>query len=200
MEPKFKGSEDYIQAVTSFIFVEDQPEKCDVIFVPGSSHLAHIEKAAAMYREGYAPLVLPSGKYGLGREGFSGDGAFMTEWAWMRSVLMARGVPDSAILREERATYTLENAMYSREVTDALGMEVKRGMLCCRSFHARRALLYYQAAYPNTIWYVCPGEERGLSRSDWYKTAAGRTRILSEVRKLGDQVNSTFERMISAEG
>ena len=30
------GAERFIQAVNEFIFVEDQPEKADVIFVPGS--------------------------------------------------------------------------------------------------------------------------------------------------------------------
>lgn len=190
------GAEAYIRAVTDFIFIEDRPEKSDVIFVPGSIHVEHLDKAAEMYRAGYAPYVLPSGRYSVKREGFVGDSAFDTEWAWMRSELMRRGVPDSAILREDRASYTMENALFSREVTDRFGLEVKRGMLCCRSFHARRALLYYQAAYPNTLWCVCPGTAEGFGKNDWYKTPEGRNRVLGEVRRLGDQIHSTLDAML----
>ncbi len=192
------GPEDYIRAVTEFIFVAHEPEMCDVIFVPGANplHTAHVDQAAAMYRAGWAPYVLPSGRYSVRRDSLPYGDGFETEWAWMRHRLMAQGVPDSAILREDEATYTWENAQYSRRVTDALGIRVRRGMLCCRSFHARRALLYYQAAYPDTVWRVCPGEEEGLTCRDWFLTLEGRARILGEVRRLGDQVNEVFEGMI----
>ena len=30
------GAEGFIRAVTEFVFVEDKPEKADVIFIPGS--------------------------------------------------------------------------------------------------------------------------------------------------------------------
>ena len=30
------GAERFIRAVTEFVFVEDKPEKADVIFIPGS--------------------------------------------------------------------------------------------------------------------------------------------------------------------
>ncbi len=188
------GANEYIRAVTDFIYVEHAPEKCDAIFIPGSLHPYHIRRAAELYHEGYAPWVIPSGKYGLTRP-FSPDAAYATEWAWMQSELMRQGVPENAILREDQATYTWENAQFSRALTDCLGLTIRRGMLCCRSFHARRALLYYQAAYPDTEWFVCPGEETGLTRNDWFKTPEGRARILGEVRRLGDQVNEVFEQM-----
>lgn len=190
------GADEYIRAVTNFIFVSHAPEKCDAIFIPGSLHPHHIRRAAQLYREGYAPFVIPSGKWGITRPA-SPDAAYATEWAWMRDELMRQGVPEGAILREDQATYTWENAQFSRLLTDRLGLDIHRGMLCCRSFHARRALLYYQAAYPATEWFVCPGEEAGLSKDDWYKTPEGRARVLSEVRRLGDQVNEVFEGMFS---
>ena len=195
--PFLTGADDYIRSVTEFIFVEHEPARCDVIFIPGASpaHVAHVDRAAAMYRAGLAPLVLPSGRYALGRDSLKGGG-FPTEWAWMRHRLMEGGVPEDAILREDEATFTWENARFSRRVTDALGIRVAQGMLCCRSFHARRALLYYQAAYPDTVWRVCPGYEPGLTREDWFRTKEGRARVLGEVRRLGDQINDVFEEML----
>ncbi len=195
-----RGAADYIRAVTEFIFVQDEPAPVDVIFVPGSQYTEHVLKAAQMYRAGYAPWVLPSGRCSICAERFCMSPQFDSEWAWMRSVLLANGVPDSAILREDQATYTWENAQLSRAVTDRSGLSVRRAMLCCKSFHARRALLYYQAAYPDTEWLVCPADHPGCSRDTWHLTHEGRVRVLGEVRRLGDQVCDVFEMMMQKAG
>lgn len=199
-------AEGFIRAVSDFIFVEDEPEPSDVIFVPGAAHPEHALRAAALYRQGMAPHVLPSGRYAkvVGRfagleESLRGDypEEYETEWHFLRAVLLRSGVPDSAILKENHATFTWENAQLSRRVTDSMGLTVRKAILCCRSFHARRALLYYQAAFPEVRILVCPAKVPGLSREDWYRTAEGRERILGEVRRLGSQVNEVFEMMVS---
>ena len=53
----------FVDAYTDFIFIEDQPEQADMIFLPGSAEGALPVRAAQLWKEGYAPLVLPSGKY-----------------------------------------------------------------------------------------------------------------------------------------
>ncbi len=195
----------FIRAVTSFVFVEDAPEAADVILVPGSRHPGHTLRAAELYRAGCAPFVLPSGRYPLPDGRFAGvlpeyaaeyGTAYETEWAFMRAVLLRHGVPDSAILREDTATYTWENAQRSRQVLDSLGLPYRRAILCCRAFHARRALLYYQAAFPETRFTVCPTAEAGLSATDWFLSPEGRARVLGEVNRLGGQVCQVFEDML----
>ena len=52
-----------IQDISDYIFVSDAPEKADVIFVPGASRPEHALRAAELWRAGYAPYVLPSGRY-----------------------------------------------------------------------------------------------------------------------------------------
>ena len=142
---------DFLKKTKEFIFVENKPEKADIIFVPGNGYPQMAEKAAELYREGYAPVVLPSGKYSITTGRFSGvlsgaekyHGSYETEWEFLKAVLVKNQVPESAILREDQATYTYENAIYSRKVTDSLGMEIRRAILCCKPYHARRSLLYY---------------------------------------------------------
>ena len=191
-----EGTRRYIRAVTDLVFVQDAPEAGDVILIPGSLHEEHVLLAAKLYRAGYAPWVLPSGRHAIGLDRFEGDPAFDSEWAWMRSLLMANGVPDTAILREDRATYTWENAQFSRRVTDVMGLQVRKALLCCRAFHAARAQLYYQAAFPEARLLVCPAPVPGFSRDDWFLTPQSRACILGEVRRLGDQVNEVFEMML----
>lgn len=58
-----------VQGITDFIFMSDIPQKSDVILVPGTAHAQITEKAAQLYHQGYAPYILPSGRYSskLGR-------------------------------------------------------------------------------------------------------------------------------------
>lgn len=200
------GAEGYIRAVGDFVFVEDAPERADIIFVPGASRPEHALRAAELYQAGMAPYVLPSGRFPktagrfLGvkekfREDYPGD--FDSEWDFLRHVLMRAGVPEEAILREDQATFTWENALLSRRVTDAMGLTVRTAILCCKSFHGRRALLYYQAAYPETRFLVCPAALPGYGREDWYLTEKGRNVVLGEVARLGNQIQEVFASMLS---
>lgn len=202
------GAERFIRAVTDFIFVEDQPERADVIFIPGSRKVAHAIRAAELYRAGYAPYVLPSGRYTISRGYFlelpeplksEYPGTFETEWHFLKAVLMKHGVPESAILREDQATYTWENAQKSREVLAQQGIPCNTAILCCHAFHARRALLYYQAAMPKTRFIVCPAGSPGYTREDWYLSEKGRNRVLGEVQRLGGQVGEVFNMMLENE-
>lgn len=199
------GAERFIRAVTDFIFVEDQPEKADVIFIPGSRKVEHALRAAELYRAGYAPYVLPSGRYTISRGYFlelpeplrsEYPGEFETEWHFLRAVLMKHGVPESAILREDQATFTWENAQRSRDVLIREGIPCRTAILCCHAFHARRALLYYQAAMPEVRFLVCPAQTPGYTREDWYASEKGRARVLGEVARLGSQVGEVFSAML----
>lgn len=199
------GAEDFIRAVTDFVFVEDQPQKADVIFLPGSRKVEHAIRAAELYKAGYAPYVLPSGRFTIARGYFlelpeplrsEYPGQFETEWHFLKAVLMKHGVPEEAILREDQATYTWENAQFSRDVLAQQGIPVRTAILACHAFHARRALLYYQAAMPEVRFLVCPAQTPGYTRNDWYLTEKGRTRVLGEVQRLGSQVSEVFSMML----
>ena len=199
------GAARFIEAVTEFIFVEDQPEKADVIFVPGSLKIENAIRAAELYKAGYAPYVLPSGRFSTLHGCFRGvpekyaadyPDAYETEWAFLRAVLLKHGVPEYAILREDQATYTWENAQFSRDVLQKAGIPCNKAILCSHAFHARRALLYYSAAMPDTQFIVCPAETPGNTRRDWFLSEKGRNRVLGEVQRLGSQINPQFEMML----
>lgn len=200
------GAETLVKSITDFIFVEDEPQRSDVIFIPGNSHPEHALRAAELYHQGMAEYLLPSGRYSVVLGHFKGvpescrqdyPDDYETEWAYLRAVLMKAGVPEHAILREDQATYTWENAQYSRKVCDGMGLEVKQAILCCRAFHARRAMMYYHAAFPDSRIFVCPAGLPGESRDDWFTTEKGRRRVMGEVARMGTQVNEVFEMMVA---
>lgn len=85
----------------------------------------------------------------------------------MRAVLMANGVPENAILREDEATFTYQNAIYSRRRTDAEKLTVRRALLCCMPIHARRAKMYYQTLFPETELLICPAPGASITCENW---------------------------------
>lgn len=182
-----------VQGITDFIFMSDIPQKSDVILVPGTAHAQITEKAAQLYHQGYAPYILPSGRYSskLGRFAsekvtdprYQGDHA--TDFEYIKHILMVNGVPERAILREDEATNTMENAAFSARVLRDMGMDVKRAILCCQAFHARRAYMSYACHFPGVELLVVPTNTQHITADDWYKDEKSCQKVLSEVVKCG---------------
>lgn len=57
----------YINDITNFIFVEDEPRKANIIFIPGGSFPEIAERAAELWCQNYAEYVMPSGRYSIKR-------------------------------------------------------------------------------------------------------------------------------------
>ena len=186
---------DFLNGAEEFIFAENPPEKADIIFVPGNGFPEMAEKAAELYGQGYAPYILPSGRYSITMGKFAGvqskkeiyDGNYETEWEFLKTVLMKNKVPEEAILREDQATFTYENAIYSRQVTDMLGIEVKTAILCCKTYHARRSLMYYRLLYPDARILVCPACPDGITRENWRETEVGVEAVTGEIDRIVKQ-------------
>lgn len=193
----------FLNQITEFIFVEDKPEKSDVIFIPGSGFPQLAEEAAKLYHQGLVPYILPSGRYSVLNGKFAGvqekkelyDGEYETEWEFLKEVLKKNHVSEEHILREDKATYTYENAIYSRKVTDCLGMKIKKAILCCKPYHARRSLLYYQLLYPETQFFVRPIQDSDVKRENWYLTEKGIRLVFGEVQKIGEQFEDITKEM-----
>lgn len=199
IQKKDREYERFLDQISDFIFVEDKPERADIIFVPGNGFPQMSIEAARLWKEGMAPWILPSGKYSIGKGAFTGvqvmkekyQGPYQTEWEFMKDVLLKEGVPEEVILREDGATFTYQNAINSRKVTDAVGIRVKKAIICCKAQHARRCKLYYQYLYPQTTFLICPSDV-GINRENWFDTQKGRKEVLGEVEKCGEQLQRIF--------
>ena len=187
---------DFIKDTTEYIFLESTPKLSDVIFVPGSSNPLLPRRAAQLYLEGFAKYIIPSGKYSITRgeylpslPGTETEGiAYNTECEMYTDILLKSGVPYGAILGEDEAQYTYQNAFFSKKLCDEKGIQVKDAILVCHAFHARRAYTYYKWAFPECDISVCPVVTSDISRDNWYKTEKGRQRIMGELVRLGNQM------------
>lgn len=201
MDSRLKFSE----GISDFIFLKDRLLPSDVLFIPGNGYPQMAEEAAALYKKGMAKVLLPSGKFYIGDGRFAGvlaekkkyDGEYRTEWEFLADVLRKNGVPEEAVLKEDEATFTFENAINSRKVTDGCGMTVRRGIICCLAGHARRCLMYYQLLYPEAELLIDPVPANGITRENWTQSEEGIEFVLGEVERCGSQFHTILKSLIN---
>ena len=113
---------DPLAEIGNFVFLRDEPQPADVIFITGGAYPEVGERAAALWRQGLAPVILPSGRYSVHDGRFIGaqsladryPGPYATEWEFLRDVCVKNGVDETAFLKEDRAVSTWDNARFSR--------------------------------------------------------------------------------------
>ncbi len=184
-----------INDITNYIFVSDEPEVADVIFLPGGMHPQQPEYAAELYRRGYAKWIVPSGYMGVKWDFWPGvadkaeiyTGTYATECEFFIAVLTKNGVPRDAIIPEDAARHTRDNAFLSRKVVDASSIRIKTALIVCKEFHARRCLMLYQLAFPDVKFKVCPVNCSNITKENWHKSERGINRVMGELSRCGNQ-------------
>lgn len=184
-----------ITDISNYIFVCDEPDKVDAIFLPGGSHPEQPEYAAELYKQGIAPMLIVSGGVSVKKQKFDGvkskadvyNGDYKTDCEFLTDALNINGVPKSAIYGEDKSGHTRDNAFFSKKVADENGLSIKTAIIVCKAFHARRCLMLYSLAFPDTKFYVCPVVCMEITKEDWYKTEQGIDRVLGELARYGNQ-------------
>lgn len=196
-----------ITDISNFIFVADTPEKVDAIFLPGGSHPAQPEYAAELYSRGLAKWVLPSGGVSVKRDKWPGvrekadiyQGDYSSDCEFFTDVLVKNGVPMTAIFGENQSGHTRDNAFLTRKVADEYGLQIKTAIIVCKAFHARRCLMLYQMAFPETKIKVCPVPCYNITKENWHQTEAGIDRVLGELARCGGQFAGDIKRYLNGE-
>ena len=192
----------FYDALTDFIFTEQKPEKADAIFVPGGLYGEIAQHAAELYRQGFASLIVPSGKYSIVEGKFTEVQSpekykgryFETESDFLTQILVDEGVKKSDILQEKEASYTNHNALFTKDLLKTKGLHLKKVILSCQAYHARRCLMYYQLLYPKTEFYVVPVNADGITRENWRKNEEGIDAVTGELSRIVKQFSLMLER------
>ncbi|MGN0353909.1 MAG: YdcF family protein [Muricoprocola sp.] len=190
----------YYDYLTEFIFREDEPASADMIFIPGSGYGELAVRAAEIYKMGFASQIIVSGKYSVLLNEFAGPISpeeyvgkkYHTESEFLAQVLMDHGVPESAIRKEEKATFTYENALRIRNMIEEEGVPEK-AILVCQAFHAKRSLMYFQLVFPETEFILCPAITQGITRDNWQDDPRKIDIVLGEVERCGSQFHDIMK-------
>lgn len=184
-----------ITDISDYIFISDEPEKVDAIFLPGGSHPEQPEYAAELYKQGLAKWLVASGGISVKRDVWPCvrskkelyNGNYTSDFEFFTDVFLKNGVPVSAIIGEDKSGHTRDNAFMSRIAVDEKNIEIKSAMIVCKAFHARRCLMLYQMAFPDTELKVCPVHCYNITKENWYKSEQGIDRVLGELARCGYQ-------------
>ncbi len=193
---------DIIKSIGDFIFVEHAPKKADVIITVGGSYPQLAERAAEMYHCGFAPYVLAGGGFSVKSGRFHGvrdkaeiyNRQYRTECDFYTHVLQNNGVPENAILREDKSGHTRENAELAAAVLAERGIAAKTIIVVCKRFHARRCQMFFQAAFAGAEILIVPADTAGemlLTKDNWYCTLYGIERVLGELSRCGNQISAS---------
>jgi uncharacterized SAM-binding protein YcdF (DUF218 family) len=118
--------------------------KSDCILALGSHDLRVANRAAELYLQGWAPLVIMSG--GLGN---------LTQNMWTESeadrfaaIAIQQGVPADAILVENKSTNTGENILFTQELLQQKGLNLQNFIVVQKPYMERRSYATFKKQWP----------------------------------------------------
>ncbi|MHB9144636.1 MAG: YdcF family protein [Symbiobacteriia bacterium] len=179
MDRRYEGMS--IREISDFLFVQDEPDKADLILVIGGRRQERAGKAVDLYLRGLAPKILFSGgdKQGTG----IAEALRLRDWA------VERGVRVEDILVEDRAVNTMENVLYSCALIDReIGFANLNAVILISSpMHMRRVRQSFARHCPPNVRLMCiPDDRQDVSRDNWWVEPMTRESVLRELEKVRD--------------
>ena len=107
-----------LQVIWNYLCLNEKPRKADVIVGFGNFNEDIPRRAAELYLQGYAPKILFTGGLGRNTVGLLPE----SEAARFARVAIGCGVPDEAIIREDKSTNTAENIHFTRKLLEDLNI------------------------------------------------------------------------------
>jgi uncharacterized SAM-binding protein YcdF (DUF218 family) len=124
--------------------VNHQLTRADCILALGSHDLRVADRAAELYLEGWAPLVIMSG--GLGN--FTQDMWTEKEADRFAEVAIRRGVPADAILIENQSSNTGENILFTQQLLKKKELDPHRFIVVQKPYMERRSYATFKKHWP----------------------------------------------------
>jgi len=139
-----KAARENLKIIWDWMRLGQEVEKADCIVGFGCINDDIAIRCAQLYKDGYAPVVLFSG--GLGRNTKSRWST--SEAERYRDIAVGSGVPENAILIENRSTNTGENITFSRKILQAHDLADKKLLCVHKPFMERRVWAAMKAYWP----------------------------------------------------
>lgn len=157
-----------------YLSPQDTLEKVDAIaVVSGGDNNARIEKGTQLYKEGWADTIIFSGA--------AAEGDVSNAKA-MKRIAIKMGVPEEAILIEEKSTTTLENAEMSAIIITEIG--AKSIILVTSPYHQRRTYELFKKSLPDVRIINQSALDEEWRKKGWWESNVGRFLTLGELGKI----------------
>lgn len=120
-------------------------EKADCILALGSHDLRVAERAAELYLDGWAPVVIFSGGLGNFTKGLWTE----TEADKFAAVAKNMGVPEVSILVENRSTNSGENILFTQQLLAQKDLDPRSFIVVQKPYMERRSYATFKQHWPH---------------------------------------------------
>lgn len=134
--------------IWDYTHMNHQISPSDAILALGSMDTRVASRAAELWHQGVAEVVVVSG--GFGR--LSGATQSESEAEIFRDVLLAAGVPEKAIIVEDKSTNTGENLTLSIQKLENLGQHITQAVVVTKPYAEKRTFATAQRLFPAINW------------------------------------------------
>jgi len=169
----------WLNAIAGYLVVEDELDFTDAIVVLGGGGPERVEHAVSLYKLDYANWIIVTGM----EHRFPGLVATWPQLAMKHAVSM--GVPESALILEERSTSTYEDAKFVKE--DMLEKGFKSAIVISSPYHMRRARMIFRKIFEDqkdiSLKFI-PAEESDFETRKWWTREADMINVVNEHCKL----------------
>jgi hypothetical protein len=170
------------EAITEFLFLQDEPAPIDLCLVLGSRFAETMDPAIELYGRGWCPRILISG-HGPDEDQEKEADLFL-------AYALEQGIPREALLVEREARHTRDNFEFSAAVIEQqVGWSALKTVgIVGKPYHMRRALMTAQRFWPPGLKYLMLPSNlpRDLKAQDWWESEWGRFRVMDELRRIGE--------------
>jgi uncharacterized SAM-binding protein YcdF (DUF218 family) len=157
--------------------VADPLARADAIVAISGDTGARVDTAVALWKRGYAPVLIFSGG--------SSDPESVASAELMKRAAVAAGVPANAIAVEGESATTEENARRVAELMKSLGLG--SAILVTSPYHQRRAAILFDREFgPAALSFRNhPADDPAWDPNLWWTSDPSRRLTLIELAKLG---------------
>jgi uncharacterized SAM-binding protein YcdF (DUF218 family) len=134
--------------IWDYMHLNQTLEKSDCILVLGSSDLSPAHRACDLFFEGYAPVIIFSGKYGVGKNLEKSEAERYAEVAYKR------GVPKEVVFLEDQSTNTGENIIFSKKLIEKENIAHNKMILVQKPYMERRMYATFKKIWDEPEIYV----------------------------------------------
>jgi uncharacterized SAM-binding protein YcdF (DUF218 family) len=178
-----------------YLHMGQTPKKSDCVLVLGSHDLRVAKRGAELYLEGFAPMIIFSGGFGN-----------YTKLVWKRpeaekfaAVARRMGVPERAILIENKSSNTGENIEFVQKLLLERGLDPKSILLVQRPYAERRVYATVTKHWPRkTLTLTSPPipfrkyPTKDMPMETVIGILVGEIRKLRDYPKMGYQIAQTI--------
>ena len=163
--------------VGHWLDLSDPLAHADAIVAISGDTGARAESAIALWKQGYAPVLIFSGG--------SSDPESVASAELMKRTAVAAGVPANAIIVEGSSATTEENAQRVAELMKTAGL--RSAILVTSPYHQRRAALLFEREFDRAglSFRNHPADDPDWDVNLWWTSEPSRSLTLLELAKLG---------------